>query len=516
MDSYARSAERINWGWKFHLRDVGANRVPVCRAADARLTKRKMALSKGTRNTLSSLTALLLAPLAALHANASNASSLLTAHIGTSADLGQLRDVRAEWSNDVLKLSTEKAERYAWVIIPAPKGGWDLARRASVEAEISNTGNNPAGVALCVVGDHGWEAVLDSAALAPNEKRTFSCNLRATFPDRTPKLNPGDVKWLKILLTQPVTLADAKGIPRKHLSPIITQPISLEVCQIIAQGQQSEWQRPPDRIDVPVVEDSAPAPGKRVRYRLAGDETTGIYTVLNLPADWLPNKKYPLIAEYPGNIFLDAACYSTGLPDQCVIGYGMTKGEGAICLGMPFIDSATGKIAENGWGNADDTADYLVRMVDEVCAKFGGDRQNLVLTGFSRGAIACGYIGLRNDKIASLWKGFHACQHYDGCGWNGATMAGAIERAARFRGKAVFQTDNAQEKFQPVMDAMRAEVTWAQSGLGFHSTAMFLDDRPSTQNLRRWFREIVGSQKGAKIREVPAGDAKTKAIGAFP
>ena len=103
---------------------------------------------------------------------------------------------------------------------------------------------------------------------------------------------------------------------------------------------------------------------------------------------------------------------------------------------MPFLDRATDTIAENAWGNADDTADYLMRLVAEVCDKFGGDRENLVLTGFSRGAIACGYIGLRNDDIAKLWKGFHACQHTDGSNWNGATMASAIERAARFQGQA--------------------------------------------------------------------------------
>jgi hypothetical protein len=126
-----------------------------------------------------------------------------------------------------------------------------------------------------------------------------------------------------------------------------------------------------------------------------------------------------------------------------------------------------------------------------VCADHGGDRARLVLTGFSRGAIACGYIGLRNERIASLWKGFHACQHYDGDGWNGATMEGALERATRFRGEAVFQTDNAPKAFQPVMDVMKTEVTWASSGLGAHATAMFLDDRPSTVQVREWFQRLV-------------------------
>jgi hypothetical protein len=30
-----------------------------------------------------------------------------------------------------------------------------------------------------------------------------------------------------------------------------------------------------------------------------------------------------------------------------------------------------------------------------------------------------------------------------------------------------------------------------KSGLGAHSTAMFLDDRPSTQKLREWFLQLV-------------------------
>ncbi len=429
------------------------------------------------------VSALLLAPQAALHAETTHS---LTQHLRSTADLGELRDLRAEWKAGVLTLSTSKAERHAWTVIPPPKGGWDLSRRATIEAEITNTSDVPVGVMFWVVGDHGWSAVVDSSVLASQETRTFSCKLRATYPDGTPKLNPGDVKQVQVMLAEPVTI---RG--KEHLSPIITKAVSIEVRHLTAQGDAPEWKRPTGRIDVPAVEDAAPAPGKRVRHRLPGDEKSGIYSVLNLPEDWQRGRKYPVIVEYPGNIMFATVCYSPGLPDQCVIGYGITKGKGAICLGMPFVDRATGKIAENAWGNADDTAEYVLRMVAEVCAKFGGDRENIVLTGFSRGAIACGYIGLRNEKIAALWKGFHACQHSDGANWNGATMAGAIERAARFKGQAVFQTDNPQDKFQPVMDAMKTKVTWAQSGLHFHSTAMFLDDRPSTQQLREWFWQLV-------------------------
>jgi hypothetical protein len=299
------------------------------------------------------------------------------------------------------------------------------------------------------------------------------------------------------MLNEPVFSKVKSGQPEHatpRLNPRITKPVCIEVRNITAEGDAPDWKRPPGRLDVPEVEDSPPSPGKRVRYKLSGAEASGVYSVLNLPEDWQPGAKYPVIVEYPGNLFFTPGCYSTGLPDQCVIGYGMTKGRSAICVGMPFVDRAFGSPVESGWGNPDDTADYAVRTVEEVCRHFGGDRENVVLTGFSRGAIACGYIGLRNDQIAVLWKGFHACQHYDGDGWNGATLSGALERAARFKGKAVFQTDNPRQKFQTVMDVMQTDVTWAESGLGAHATAMFLDDRRATEQLRAWFRRLVSTE----------------------
>lgn len=422
----------------------------------------------------------------------------LTQHLRTSKDLAELRDLHADWNEGVLRLSVSKAERHAWAVIPAPQDGWDLRQRATINAEITNTGDNAAGVMFWVVGNNGWDAVLDEATLAPRETRRFSCNLRSTFPDGTPKLNPSKIKQVQVILSEPINLTSQSKDPRtvqQRLSPRITKSVSLELRSLTAQGDAPEWVAPAGRIEVPTAEDSQPAPGKRVRYCLAGDQRSEIYTILNLPEDWHPGIKYPVIIEFPGNVFYASACYSTGLPEQCVIGYGITRGKGAICAGVPFVDSAIAKPVENGWGNADHTAEYAMRVVDEICRKFGGDPENVLLTGFSRGAIACGYIGLRHEAIAALWKGFHACQHYDGDGWNGATLEGAIERAERFRGKAVFQTDNPREKFQPVMDVMKTNVTWAISGLGFHSTSMFLDNRPSTEQLRAWFWQLVGDSK---------------------
>ena len=63
-----------------------------------------------------------------------------------------------------------------------------------------------------------------------------------------------------------------------------------------------------------------------MRHQLPDDKGTGIHCLVYLPRDWKPGHRYPLIVEYPGNIFYTPGCYSTGLPDQCAIGYGMTQG----------------------------------------------------------------------------------------------------------------------------------------------------------------------------------------------
>jgi hypothetical protein len=70
-------------------------------------------------------------------------------------------------------------------------------------------------------------------------------------------------------------------------------------------------------------------------------------------------------------------------------------------------------------------------------------------------------------------------------------MEGAMERAQRFVGRSVFQTDNSEATFQPLMEAMNTQAIFVRSGLGAHATAMFLDDRPSTLQLRAWFDDLV-------------------------
>jgi len=408
---------------------------------------------------------------------AESAALPLATHLKSNTDLGDLHSVGASWNHEQggsLSLRATAPDLNVWATIPAAPDGWDLATRTAIEATITNEGPEPTEVGLWIVADRGWESIADYGRVEPGASRNFICPLRQTFPDGTPKLDPQRVTGVRVMLRKPVANA------------------TVTVSHLIATGTAEPWQRPTGRLELPPIEAGPPTAGRRVRYQLPEDTGTGIHCLVYLPRDWEPGDAYPLIIEYPGNIFFTPSCYSTGLPDQCAIGYGMTKGTGAIWVSLPFIDRAAGTIAENGWGNPDDTADYATNVVEQMGDSFGGDRRNVVLTGFSRGAIACGFIGLRNDRVAAIWKAFHLCQHFDGDGWGGATMEAAIGRAGRFRGVSVFHTDNSEEMVRSVTEAMNVPTTFVQSDLGAHSTAMFLDDRDSTEALRRWFIDVTG------------------------
>lgn len=405
-------------------------------------------------------------------------------HLSSAGELVDVRNMTARFDpageGRSLKLEASNLSAkggYAWVAVPPPSGGWNLGRVKNVSASVANTGSTSAETTLWVVSVNGWAAVGGASILQPNETGTLNCRLRETYPDGTPKIDPGRIQQIRIMVQR-------------------AGSASLRVSNLVAGGTAAEWARPDGRLDVPDMTEGSPAPGRRVRYRLVADAKNEIYCALYLPPDWKPGKRYPVIAEFPGNVFYSArACWSTGRPEQCQMGYGMSSGTNAIWVSLPFVDREKGEIAESGFGSnkGGDTAAHTLAVMDDICRNWGGDRDSLFLCGFSRGSIACGYIGLRNDKIAALWKGMVGCQHYDGSNWRESNMEDAVRRAPRFTGKAIFQVDNRREKYQPVVDATDAAVkwTWIRSGLGYHATAMFLDDRPGMLELRRWFRDLV-------------------------
>ena len=60
---------------------------------------------------------------------------------------------------------------------------------------------------------------------------------------------------------------------------------------------------------------------------------------------------------------------------------------------------------------------YLHDALAQTFALYAGDPDRVVLVGWSRGAIACGAVGLYDDATSSLFKAFIPYSHLDGdCG----------------------------------------------------------------------------------------------------
>jgi hypothetical protein len=104
---------------------------------------------------------------------------------------------------------------------------------------------------------------------------------------------------------------------------------------------------------------------------------------------------------------------STGRVEDASLGYGISGGKGMIWVVMPFIevkaDGSQGN-AITWWGDIAETKRYCIATVKDICTRLGGDEKRVVLSGFSRGAIACNYIGLHDDEISRLWCAFHLSQ----------------------------------------------------------------------------------------------------------
>jgi len=411
---------------------------------------------------------------------AESAQNLLQ-HIESSTKFELCRGVKAicQGNSTASKIQVDANEEvvsHAWVEIPSPVKGWDLSRVRHVEAILVNTSEIELPFILWVVGDQGWDAVPDVQTLKPKERRKFSCDLRETFPDGTAKINPNKIKSIKVMVIR------------------LKAPYKFELESLMTRAEAEVWVKPESRLAVPSMVKATPSAGQRVEYKLKGEVSQNCYMSLYLPEDWVQGESYPVVVEFPGNILYVKGCYSTGRPEQCVMGYGMTKGKGSIWVSLPFVSARPYDIAEHGWGDIETTVNYTIKAVEEICEKFGGDRSKVVLTGFSRGAIACGFIGLRNDRISDLWKAFHLCQHYDGDGWGGSFLDEAKARLLRLGRRAVFQTDNNGPQPKLMLAEVKADVQYASSELGAHSSAMFLDDRASTLKLRNWYQSVIGAQ----------------------
>ena len=252
----------------------------------------------------------------------------------------------------------------------------------------------------------------------------------------------------------------------------------------------------PDLI-TPSATDHEPAPGKRVRQSNRNYAGTEVYHLLYLPTDWVKGKSYPVIVEYAGNKWKT----SPGTVEGSNLGYGISGGKGVIWISMPFVDKDHQRNATTWWGDVDSTVDYCKKTVNGICAEYGGDSSNVFIAGFSRGAIACNYIGLHDDEIASLWRGFICHSHYDGVkewGYAGSDRKSAAIRLSRLGDRPQFisheKSVHETEKYLKSM-APSGNFTFQTLSFSNHTDTWVLRDVPERKVIRDWFDQAL-KEKG--------------------
>ena len=161
---------------------------------------------------------------------------------------------------------------------------------------------------------------------------------------------------------------------------------------------------PPD-LGNPATTTGNPAPGKLVLQSLPAYAGTEVAHALCLPADWSPDKRFPVIIEYLGN--------TARVRDAKGIGYGLSGGKGFIWAVLPIVSQDHKQDVDWWWGDVEATVAYAKEAVPAICRQWGGNPAQVFLAGYSRGAIACNYLGLHDDEIAKLWRAIIPVSHYD-------------------------------------------------------------------------------------------------------
>jgi len=242
-----------------------------------------------------------------------------------------------------------------------------------------------------------------------------------------------------------------------------------------------------------------------VKHHLPEFAGTELFHALYLPTNWERGKRYPVIFEYPGNgpYANNLGDTNSGRLEDCNLGYGISAGADFIWVCLPFVDLKSKSHALQWWGDTDATVGYCKAAVKQICHEFGGDPERLVLSGFSRGAIACNYIGLRDDEIARLWRCLIVHSHYDGVRrWPHADSdaASAYERLKRLAGRPQFATHEASIEstgaFLKSSGIKGLEQSIALVALPFpnHTDTWILRDSPERAQLRQWLAKVLETQ----------------------
>lgn len=250
-------------------------------------------------------------------------------------------------------------------------------------------------------------------------------------------------------------------------------------------------------MELPPVGAGDPCAGKRTKVYLAGDKE--VYYILYLPIDWEADKAYPVLVEYAGNgpYSNKYGDTSSGKIEECCMGYGLSGGKEYIVASIPFVSSARQQQLY-WWGDIEATKQYCIDAVNDICANYGGNREQVVLMGFSRGAIACNYIGLHDDKIASLWCGMLTYSHYDGVStrWS-YPEADTASAAVRLRRLGDIPQLITQEKSTKGIEAyleqtgIRGRYSFLTIPFRNHNSTWLMRPTKERAKARQWLRHII-------------------------
>lgn len=256
----------------------------------------------------------------------------------------------------------------------------------------------------------------------------------------------------------------------------------------------------PDLV-VPVMEEAAPAAGRRVRAVTSGWEATLVHHALYLPREWEAGQSYPVLVEYPGNggFQNDLGDVSDGSVEGTVLGYGLSGGTGYVWVCLPCVErAADGRLqnARKWWGDVEATKRYAMETVAEVCKLYGGDPTQVILCGFSRGAIGTHFLGLHDDQISGLWQAFFCHSHFDGVrAWPypQSDPASAKERLQRLDGRAVWishELSITAARDYLARTGVPVNASFVPLPFPNHSAGWVLRDLPERAQAREWLAKL--------------------------
>jgi hypothetical protein len=189
-----------------------------------------------------------------------------------------------------------------------------------------------------------------------------------------------------------------------------------------------------DGLQLPPTETGSPAPGHRVSVVTPEYAGTDVHHTLYLPPDWTAEWKttkrtWPVIVELTGNLSPGAG--STGRVDDAGLGFGISQGK-FIWIVLPYIAVDHKQNQLTWWGDVSATVEYAKKNIPQSCETYGGNPDQVLLCGFSRGAIGVNFIGLHDNEIAKLWCGLISHDHYDGVlEWKGTDWGSPLEKYQR-------------------------------------------------------------------------------------